>query len=357
MNWTRHLKILLGTFIGVNLALYLFVLAMNPFGNLPNTVFSQHVMTDDNQRFQYPSVVRSGRYDSIIIGTSTSRLLDPRAFEKVLGGRFANVAMNAGTAWEQVELAKLFLRHTASPHGLVVGLDYSWCTEKAGSERITFRGFPAWMYDDDPWNDLSYMYNTRTVEIAGRRLAAAFTGKKARLPPDGFEIFTPPEAVYDLAKVRVKIYGAGPAELPPPDAPAAKLSSEERAAIELPALPWLDGLIARGKWQRVVLMFPPVHLMAQPRPGSMREVLEAECRARVAEIGARHGAPVIDFRFASPITSQDANFWDPLHYRVGIARRIMDGLGAALSGRQGEGSKEWRVLRPASPQVSGGSEP
>jgi hypothetical protein len=357
MSWGRHLKILLGTFIGANVALFLLVLAMNPYGNLPNTVFSRHVVTDDNQRFQYPSLVRSGRYDSIIIGTSTSRLLDPRAFERMLGGRFANIAMNAGTAWEQVELAKLFLRHRPNPHALVVGLDYSWCTEKANSERITFRGFPAWMYDDDPWNDLSYMYNTRAMEIAGRRLATAFTGRKPRLPPDGFEIFTPPESAYDPAKVRVKIYGAGPARPPAPEVPAVKLTSAERAAIELPALPWLDDLVAGAKWRQVVLIFPPVHLTAQPPPGSMRAIVEAECKARVAEIGARHAATVIDFRFASPITSHDSNFWDPLHYRVPIARRVTDGIAAALAGERSAVSPDWRVLQPASAQISGGNDP
>src|SRR5262245_37790314 len=163
MTWSRHLGLLIGTFVGANLVLYVFVLAMNPYGNLPDTVLPRHEMMDDNQRYQYPSVARSGRYDSLIIGTSTARLLDPRPFEAALGGRFANVAMNAGTAWEQVQLARLFLRHQKKPHALVVALDVVWCDKDAERDRITFRGFPEWMYDDNRWNDLLYMYNTRAV--------------------------------------------------------------------------------------------------------------------------------------------------------------------------------------------------
>ena len=348
MGWRRHLGLLVGIFAGANLALYLFVLSMNPYGNLPGVVLPRHVMTDDNQRYQYPSVVRSGRYDSLVIGTSTARLLDPRAFEAMLGGRFANVAMNAGTAWEQTQLANLFLRHAAKRHALVVGLDYVWCAEDADRERITFRGFPEWMYDDNPWNDLAYMYNTRAIEIAGRRLAAAVTSRKPRLPPDGYEVFTPPESAYDLAKVRLKLYGSGPHQPPPPQVPPATANDAERHAWRFPALLWLDDILGFGKWDRAVLVFPPVHLAAQPQPGSLRDLKEAECKALTARIGASWKAPVIDFRIASSITSRDENFWDPLHYRIGIAERVAKGIARALETGRDDPGGDWRILKTGS---------
>ncbi len=347
MTWPRHLKLLLGTFVGVNLALYLFVLAMNPYGNLPNTVLRQHLMMDDNQRYQYPSVVRSGRFDSLVIGTSTSRLLDPRPFEAALGGRFANVAMNSGTAWEQTQLTHLFLRHQPKPHALVVGIDWVWCAMDADRERITFRGFPEWMYDDNRWNDLAYMYNTRAVEIAGRRVGAAITGRKPRLPDDGFEIFTPQESAYDLAKVQAGIYGNRPRQLPVAKSPPDIVTPGQRARWRFPALAWLDDLIARGKWQRVVLVFPPVHAMAQHQAGSIRALEEAECKARIAAIGARHKAPVIDFRIHSGITTQDANYWDPLHYRVAIAERVALGVTRAVATGRNDPNGDWRMLGAA----------
>lgn len=345
MTWSRHLRILLGTFGGVVLGLVAFVLAMNPFGNLPNTVLSQHVMMDDNQRYQYPSVVRSGRYDSLIIGTSTSRLIDPKPFEAALGGRFANVALNSGTAWEQTELVKLFLRHQGKPHALVVGIDWVWCAENADRERITFRGFPEWMYDDNPWNDLAYMLNTRAVEISGRRFAAALGGAPARLPPNGWEIFTPPERDYDLEKVLVKIYGSGPRQLPPPIVPADVMGPDERAGLRFPALVWLDELIRQGRWQRVVLMLPPVHVMAQPRSGSRAALVEAECKVRIARIGARYRVPVVDFRLSSDITTRDENYWDPLHYRVAIAERIARSVVEAVATGRDAADGTWRLMR------------
>ena len=70
---------------------------------------------DLNQRFMYPQIVRSGRFDAAVFGTSTVRLLDPQRLGAAFGGRFANLGMNAGTPWEQMQLADLFLRHVPRP--------------------------------------------------------------------------------------------------------------------------------------------------------------------------------------------------------------------------------------------------
>ena len=346
LSWKRYLRSMLTIFVCAIVGLALFIASMNPFGNLPNSVLRQHVMTDDNQRYQYPSVVRSGRYDSVIIGTSTSRLLDPRPFETALGGRFANIAMNSGTPWEQTELTKLFLRHQPKPHALVVGIDIGWCSRNADRERITFRGFPEWMYDEDPWNDLAYMLNTRALEIAGRRAAVAMGLGKERLPPDGWEIFTPPESQYDLVKVREKIYGVGARQLPVPQVPAARASADERARWRFPALAWLDELTKPGRWQQVLILLPPVHVTAQPQPGSMSDLEQSECKARIASLAAARRILAIDFRVWSDITQRDENYWDPLHYRVPIAERIAKGVATALATGRDDPAGDWKILNP-----------
>ena len=344
MSWKRHLKILLATFGGLNAALYLFVLAMNPFGNLPSWALPRHEIMDTNQRYQYPSVVRSGRYDSIITGTSTSRLFEPPAFERVFGGRFANVSIDAGTAWEQAQIVKLFLRHAKAPLTLVLGVDHVWCSAQADSQRITFRGFPEWLYDDNPWNDLAYMYNIRAIEIAGRRVGSAFLGKRPRIREDGYEVFTPPESAYDIAKVNQKLYGNGPRRHPEPKVPPEVPSEAERAGWRFPALEWLQEIAGDKRWQRIVFVSPPVHVVAQARPGTIESAREIECRDRVARIARANGVAFIDFRIPSSITREDTNYWDPLHYRVGIAERVAVGLGKAIATAKDDPAGDW-VMR------------
>jgi hypothetical protein len=347
LGWKRFVRVQLFAFFGIVGLLALFVLAMNPYGNLPGLLFSSHAITDINQRFQYPALVRSGEFDSILIGTSDSRLINPAALERAFGGRFANLAMNAGLAWEQYKLADLFIRNAPRQKTLIVALDHVWCDEKAAAGRTTFRGFPEWMYDDDRWNDLAYMLNGKSVEISFRRLATALGLKPARFAA-GYEVFTPPEDQYDRAKVAKKLWGAGGKRSIGPVKRAYDPSATERAAWTFPALAWLDEILARFKGN-AVLAFMPVHVVAQPPPGSVGAVKQEECKARIAALASRHGAaPVIDFGISSSITTNDDNYWDPLHYRLPIADRIVSDLKQALETGAEDPNGDWRKLQEPS---------
>ena len=72
--------------------------------------------------------------------------------------------MNAGQAYEQYRLADLFIREVETPRTLLIGLDHVWCDDDTDLERVTFRGFPEWMYDNDWRNDLPYMLNNKAIE-------------------------------------------------------------------------------------------------------------------------------------------------------------------------------------------------
>lgn len=348
-DWRSYTRAFLGAIV-LELALVCaLILAANPYGNLPHSLFGEHAILDTNQRFQYPAVVRSGKFDSVVIGTSTSRLLRPEALNAAFGGRFANLAMDAGTAWEQVRLASFFATRTPAPGTLILGLDHAWCNAGADKRKISARGFPAWMYDDDTWNDLLWVLNRKSVEISLLRIAYVLGLTQVRIPFDGYDVFVPSEKQYDLAKVRAKIKKRSA------DRAAVALAAppqEQLTASDFPALPWLDELL-RLRWKRVVLYFPPVHISVQPTPGYPEAWREAVCKAQIADVARRHNVPVVDFRIASQITRNDENYWDSLHYRVAIAERIVAGLRQALNSGRDDPAGDWRVLSP-SPITSAG---
>ncbi len=341
-DWRKFVWAVVCGFAGIIVLLSVFILLMNPYGNLPRILLSEHVISDINQRFQYPALIRSKRYNSIVIGASDSRLLHPRALERVFGGRFANLAMNAGLAYEQYRLSALFIREVKDRRTLVVGLDRVWCDEHADEERITFRGFPEWMYDDDWRNDLRYMLNAKTVEISGRRFGQALGFREARFL-DGYEVFTPPESAYDPVKVRAKLWGKGGPNSVEPVVPAYAASAEERARWQYPALAWLDEIATRFAG-RVVFVYVPAHIAAQPTPGSATAARREECKARIGAIARRHEAPFIDFYIHSEITANDANWWDRLHFRLPIAERIVDDIERALATGKDDPMGDWRYL-------------
>lgn len=342
MGWQRFSWIVVTGFFGAILAIAIFVFLMNPYGNLRPSLFRAHTIMDINQRFQYPALIRSGQFDSILIGTSDARLLRPESLQDVLGGRFANLALNAGTAWEQYRLVDLFIREVKHPHLLLMALDHVWCNGDAAAGDTTFRGFPEWIYDDDPLNDFVYMINGKAVETSFRRLGYLLNVKPARFVA-GYEVFTPPEDKYDLSKAKQKIWkGRTPQTIKVAD-PSYVATPEERARWQFPALAWLSEIFSRFRGD-VVIAFMPVHIRSQPVPGSLEAAKENECKQRIIEIARHYRAPVVDFRIWSEITSTDSNYWDPLHYRLPIADRVVSGIARALTTRNDDPKGDWRFF-------------
>ena len=342
MGWQRFVWGFVTSFFAVLLAATILVFLMNPYGNLRPSLFREHVIMDGNQRFQYPALIRSGQFDSIVMGTSDARLLHPASLENVFGGRFANLALGAGTAWEQYRLVDLFIREVARPRLLLMALDHVWCDQTVAVGDITFRGFPEWIYDDDRLNDVLYMVNSVSVETSVRRLGYLLNLKPARFVA-GYEVFTPAEADYDLLKAKRKIWkGKTPQVIEAVDPPYLP-TREERASWQFPTHVWLNEIFSRFPGD-VVVAFMPVHVRAQPAPGSLAAAKESECKERIVEIARRYEAPVVDFRIWSDITSTDSNYWDPLHYRVPIANRIVSGIDRALTTRKDDPKGDWRYI-------------
>jgi len=335
--------------------LYGFVLGVDPYGTRVRPGRPPGPIMDLNQRFMYPQIARSGLYDSAVFGTSTVRLLDPRQLSMLFQARFANLGLNAGTPWEQIQLAALFLRHMPQPKVLVFGLDTTWCEPDADRKRLTFRAFPPWLYDENPINDWPGLSNLRSVEIAGRMVLNRLGVMPARIGSDGFEIFVPPESAYDLARARSHIHRASPQTRAHPERP---LTIDERRALATPALDWLDDLLARApSTVQKILLFPPIHAVAQPPPDSRAEAADAECKARIAQIAQARDATLVDFRRRSAVTMEDSNYWDPLHYRIGIARRVATGLREAQDRGSDPPDEFYRVLTRRAGRASPAARP
>ncbi|MDP3255674.1 MAG: hypothetical protein Q8S58_06655 [Bosea sp. (in: a-proteobacteria)] len=349
--WTRWTIGFFGSVAVTLLVLWGFASALDPFGLRVVNGHPPRPIMDINQRFMYPQLVRSGRFDSAIFGTSTMRLLDPAALSEGIGGRFANLAMNAATPWEQIQMADLFARQVATPRSVLWGIDSTWCEADATdpAKRLTPRPFPPWLYDGVGWRDWPQLMNLTTLEIAARLLAHHLGLMPERIRGDGYEVFTPPEPLYDLARARMHLYAdrGGVAPEPGPIVPPESVSSEARAQWRFPALDWLDQALSRLPPQtRVLLVLPPAHYAMMPREGSIGGQHYDACKRDLAAMAARHGATVIDYALNSPITRRDENYWDRVHYRLPIARRIEADLVAVANGRPPQADGAVAVTQP-----------
>ncbi|HWK64108.1 MAG TPA: hypothetical protein VNS34_04165 [Rhizobiaceae bacterium] len=334
-HWLPFLRWFLISFVALLALAFGFIALVNPFGNLPVSIGLSHVILDQDQRYHYPAMAASGAFDSAIFGTSSSRLLEPARLSELFGGRFANFALNDGHAWEQLQLANVYLRATPSPRTVVFALDWVWCYGDAvaeGAKRA--KTFPVWLYDDTRWNDWLYVLNTHALKASIRRLRYAAGLKARQIDGDGYGVFVPRDDQYDAVKARAYIWEGRTPSIPP-SAPDYQPTQADLAAWSFPALHWLEGLLTALPRETVkVLAFMPAHIAIQPAPGSPEAGRIKLCKAKIAEMARHYGAHYLDFWIRSPITVEDGNFWDPRHYRLPIAARLADDIGLAVAGKR-----------------------
>jgi hypothetical protein len=337
-NWRRFARDIVAAVLSIGLAIIAFIAAADPYGLRAALGRPAGPIVDTAQRWSYPQVARGGAFDSAVFGSSTSRLLDPVALDGAFGGHFANLAMNAATPDEQLRLASLFL--VGRDAKLVLfGLDATWCS--AAPKTRTAIPFPDWLYEKDAPFGFLRQVNLRSLESAAKSaLVRAGHGRPA-IRGDGYAVFTPPEATYDPERARQHI------------ASAARDAGDRADPVDapMPALAQLEALLADlSPRTRVILAFMPVHARVQGQPGTKSGERENACKARAAQVGARRGVLVVDFRIPSDVTTQDTNYWDALHYRLPVAARIVAGLGAAARSRTDDPQGTYTVLaRPSKP--------
>ena len=304
----------------------MFVALIDPWNTLPLSPPLPRVPITSNARFTAPALARSPRFDSAVIGTSSSRLLRPQRLDALLGGRFVNLAMNASTAWEQAQVLSVFARAHPEARMVILGLDTAWCTLEP--QRLTGRPFPNWMYKGSPWRGYLHIANVFALQEAVKQLAVMLGLKRPPYGLDGYTSFVPPEDEYSPARVAAAFVRWGT----PPDLAA---SSQPHVLPTMPLLARVLKLLPAAT--RKVLFFTPAHVDQQGAPGSDFAAMLNDCKRQVVAV-ARDvpDTEVRDFMIPSPITTTAASYWDPVHYRLAVADRLMTDL-AAQAGAQAQG--------------------
>ena len=327
MQWASYIRVLLLTSVLLSAVLYGFILLLDPYMDVPFAPPLPRAPVSTNQRFAYPAIARLPDYDSAVIGTSTMRLLDPQQLDAKLGGRFLNLAMNSATPYEQARILEVFLRHHPQPRLVVLGNDGSWCDRAQEPANYTFRAFPEWMYDDDRWNDLLYLFNDKALEDAVRMLELLRGQRQAKYRLDGYRDFTADFGRYDAKAVHKRLYAGRRAR----DASTDTEPSLGRPDWHYPWLPRLHALLKTVPvGTPILLLYPPVH----------RHYLEnmasniAECKGRSAALLADlPNLYTLDYLQVSDLTRRDDNFWDAVHTTAAVARLIETDLAAVIAGQ------------------------
>lgn len=131
------------------------VIAIDPFQVYRLATRYMPPIDNTTQVYANAGIARQYDYDSAIVGTSVTENFHPSLMDDALGGRFIKLCTSAGTAYNHALLLDLAFR-THDMRRIVYGLDvYSLIAalDKTGST------VPLYLYDDNPFNDVSYWLN------------------------------------------------------------------------------------------------------------------------------------------------------------------------------------------------------
>jgi hypothetical protein len=334
--WGRFFRLTVGSAAVITGVIYAFVVLVDPFNTLPLSPPLDRAPVTSNQRFEYPALARSARFDSAVFGASTSRLLPPASLDASFAARFANLAMNDATPYEQMRLMAVFLHaHPMAKH-VILGLDVKWCEMGDTIPKLTRRQFPEWMYGDNVWRGYGEMLNMFAVQEAGKEFGVLTKLKREDQGRDGYTIFVPPDELYDRMRAAAHLREDGPSV--PPGA-----RNGPRATWRFSALDDLRRMLAatHGDFD-TILYFVPYNHVRLPPPDHPGAAVWDECKRRASAAARDIGRVlVVDFMFPSPITTDDEGYWDSQHYRVAVGDRVARDLAGAS---RGDTSPDYRVL-------------
>lgn len=336
-DWNKFLKLLMSITIGALALLYLWVYLVDPYDIFMFSADASRSPVSSKRRHFNPGIARNPSFDSFIMGTSTVMLLKPQHLNQLLNAKIANLSLPAGSPYEQLRMASLFIDYHEELNLIILSVDDVWCSIDGADKYIDVndkglveeRQLQEWRYGSSFWQQLPPL-NKRIIKDSRRQLGNILGFRSFPYDADGYADFTRQFAEqWDQAEIQKNLYGTAETKIKEAVQAAVKVTEAEikrwKFADIIILKDWLSSLPVST---RKILFFPPHHHYKQAPSGSKDELKWNECKKRVADIGLTvPQLTVIDFMIKSSITTNDANYWDPMHYTVAIADKIEQTLG------------------------------
>ena len=117
----------------------------------------------NNQRSQSDGIVKHFDYQGIITGTSMTENFRTTEAYGLFEYRFVKVPLSGATFKEINDLLETALNANPDLRIIIRGLDISRLGNDPNLMRTDLGEFPTYLYDDDPFNDVNYLFNRDVV--------------------------------------------------------------------------------------------------------------------------------------------------------------------------------------------------
>lgn len=328
MTWRQFLATFCAASILVGAVLLAFVVIVDPYDTGRFTPLRVYGMPKNSTSLVTASLARDPAIDGAIVGNSTIQLLNPRRLQSLTGEKLAQLSIPGVGPVEEYYILNWFHRWHSSPKAIIVGLDYgSWCKPDFKFSRANILNpFPFWLYG----SDAEYLSKVLSFRSIGDSVARIRMWMGAVAPVDPMRVDDYERTrIYDIGVVRARL-----TRIVEEDQRLDASSMKKEGGLPPgAALDTLRAALARfSPTTHKVLVFTPVYARTLSTQGTWVQNI-ATCKAKANSLAATlPNTTVIDFLQKAPLTENDANFWDGIHYREPVAEAIEHAIALALAG-------------------------
>lgn len=302
--------------------------AVDPYDSGRSSLFAKPGVRPQGPRTANASRGRDPSFDAMVVGNSRIQLLSPERLNQATGLNFVQLAVPGSGPKEHMVLIDWFLRHRkAPPRALVVSVDDLWCTSDPNLPNE--KPFPFWLYGDDPLSYAKGLVRFDILEELPMRLGYLFGKDPERARSDGYWDYEPEYTALGYMtnpairkRLEQKPYASAQRFEKDPFEGQRRFPAAEKLREIAAGLPAETAL---------VLIVPPAYTNIQPPPGTEKAFSLQACKAALTEAAEAHArSAVVDWRVDRPENRNPELFFDPLHYRLPIARQVEKDVAAAV---------------------------
>lgn len=139
------------------------VYRVDPYFHYQKPATEKYFYVLNNQRSQNDGITKHFDYDALITGTSMTENFKTSEMDEVFGVYAIKVPYSGGSYKEINDNLKNALEHHSNLKLVVRGLDTGKFFNDKDQMREDLGTYPTYLYDNNPFNDVSYLYNKDVI--------------------------------------------------------------------------------------------------------------------------------------------------------------------------------------------------
>lgn len=143
--------------------LFYWVHRVDPYFHYHKPLTDTYFYPLDNERSQNDGITRTFDYDTIITGTSMAQNFKTSEADEVFGAKSIKICYSGATLKEINEALERALEYNKDIKRVIRSLDMTKFRLAADEMRSDLGAFPEYLYDDNPFNDVNYIFNKDVI--------------------------------------------------------------------------------------------------------------------------------------------------------------------------------------------------